>query len=531
MERSVSFDPRCTINGPLRSKARSFLGNDTLAFIEQSLFTSKEREKKTCRNTAIICTIGPASHHTQTLERLIAAGMNIARLNMAHSTHEQLVTLIKNIRAATQGYTLRTGSNVSVAIAMETQGSQKRTGKLENSMDEVALKKGATVTLTTNPKYKDKCNADIIYINGKKSVLEKSEIILDDQIHLIVESINNEDMKCTVVNSGHLGSWKKVCFPGELEDDNSSSVEIEEKKNLEFAVEQDIDIIILSHVMNAGNIFEARKCIEETGKQISLVAKLRTMSAMRNMKEIMQEVDGIMVAREELGIIFKVEKVFVALKNIITYCVRIGKPVICASVMLRSMVRCPRASQAESSDIANVVLDGVDCVVLSGETAIGNYPLESLRTMVKICNEAEDLVKNRLLPMDPVLSILDPMNTLALTAIDTALKCSAAAIMVITLSGRTAHMIARYRPDCLLIMVTRQVSTANQSHLYRRIHPILCDIQSQEDVRKDIDAQVQFGILQSKKKRLLDPGNQIVIIIGRQMDKSLMHTVRIEDVV
>ncbi|RZF47409.1 hypothetical protein LSTR_LSTR015825, partial [Laodelphax striatellus] len=245
MERSFSFDPRATISAPVRAKARSFMGHDTLAFIEQSLFSLKEREKRTNHNTSIICTIGPASSHVQTLERLIAAGMNIARLNMAHSSHEQLIYFIKNIRAATQGYILRTGANVSVAIAMETQGSQKRTGKLENNLDEIVLKKGTKVTITTNSEFKEKCNADIIYINGKKSVTEKSEIILDDLIHLIVESISKQEFKCTVMNTGHLGNWKKICFPGELDED--SSHETEEKKDLEFAVDQDVDIIILSH--------------------------------------------------------------------------------------------------------------------------------------------------------------------------------------------------------------------------------------------------------------------------------------------
>lgn len=486
------------------------------------------------RLSGIICTIGPASAEVPVLEQMIETGMNIARLNFSHGSYEYHANTIANIRQAVKNLSDRLGMNVPVAIALDTKGPEIRTGLMEaGTTAEVKLRKGTLVKLTTDKAYAQKCDDKIIYVdyvNITKVVSVNSRVFVDDGfISLLVKEIGEDFLICEVENGGLLGSKKGVNLPGT--DVDLPAVSEKDTADIRFGVEQGVDIIFASFIRDAAGVNEIRNILGEDGRKILIISKIENHQGLHNLDEIIEASDGLMVARGDLGIEIPPEKVFVAQKNIIAKCNQAGKPVICATQMLESMVHKPRPTRAEGSDVANAILDGADCVMLSGETAKGDYPLECVRVMANIAKEAEAAMWHRqhfLALSSLVVTPADSTHTVAIAAVEASFKSQAAAIITLTTTGQTAFLMAKYRPRCPIIAVTRHEQVARQSHLYRGIIPLHYGAETRDsDWLKDVDARVQYGINFGKDRGFIKTGDPVIIITGWKQGAGFTNTFRL----
>ncbi|XP_057371208.1 pyruvate kinase-like isoform X2 [Daphnia carinata] len=508
------------------------------------------------RLSGIICTIGPASAKVEMLEKMVETGMNIARLNFSHGSYEYHGNTIASVRTAVKNLGDKLKMTVPVAIALDTKGPEIRTGLLEGGPSaEGELKKGNTVKLTTDPAFLDKGTAELIYVdytNICKVVSVNSHVYVDDGlISLIVKEIGSDYLVCEIENGGSLGSKKGVNLPGTNVD--LPAVSEKDKADLLFGVEQGVDMIFASFIRNAAAVHEIREILGEKGRNILIISKIENHQGVHNLDEIIEASDGIMVARGDLGIEIPPEKVFLAQKCMIAKCNQAGKPVICATQMLESMIKKPRPTRAEGSDVANAILDGADCVMLSGETAKGDYPLECVRTMANIAKEAEAAMWHKQLFTElsgmvcffnlslaqfqllifggflyfKVVTPADSTHTVAIAAVEAAFKSQAAAIITLTTTGLTAHLMAKYRPRCPIIAVTRHEQVARQCHLWRGILPLHFGESRVADWLKDVDARVQYGINFGKTRGFIRTGDPIIVITGWKQGSGFTNTFRL----
>ncbi|XP_003373432.1 pyruvate kinase [Trichinella spiralis] len=446
-------------------------------------------EKIPVRKTGIICTIGPSSRSVDMLVKMIVSGMNIARLNFSHGSHEGAET-------------------------------------------EVDLRRGDEIILTTDEKYQMCCTEKIIYVDYKNigKVLKKDmRVFIDDGlICLRVREIGADSLTCVVENGGKLGSRKGVNLPGAKVD--LPAVSDKDIRDLQFAVKNNVDMVFASFIRNAEGVRVLRKVLGEEGKHIKIVAKIENHEGVTNVDEIIEAADGIMVARGDLGIEIPPEQVFIAQKAIIAKCKVAGKPVICATQMLESMISKPRPTRAESSDIANAVLDGADCVMLSGETAKGQYPLEALQIMHEICRQAEaahyhNSFFNELLMITPRPT--DAAHTIAIAATSAAVSCNAVAIILVTTTGRTATLVSKYRPPCIVLSVVRDWQVAKSLHLHYGILPCMMLEPRDADWPTDVDKRITFGIKAGKERGFIHGGDMLVVVTGWRQGAGFTNTMRV----
>ncbi|CAH0729223.1 unnamed protein product, partial [Brenthis ino] len=484
------------------------------------------------RLSGIICTIGPVSREVSMLEKMMETGMNVARMNFSHGSHEYHAETIRNCREAEKNYSARLGVPFSLAIALDTKGPEIRTGLLQGGGSaEVELKKGATIRLSTDPAYQESGNAEVVFVDYKNItnvVKPGNRIFIDDGlISVICQSVTADALVCNIENGGMLGSRKGVNLPGLPVD--LPAVSEKDKSDLLFGLEQNVDMIFASFIRNGAALQEIRAILGEKGKNIKIISKIENHQGMVNLDEIIAASDGIMVARGDLGIEIPPEKVFLAQKTMIARCNKVGKPVICATQMLESMVKKPRPTRAETSDVANAILDGADCVMLSGETAKGDYPLECVLTMANICKEAEAAIwhKQLFIDLSAQVKTLEPAQSVAIAAVEASSKCMASAIVVITTSGRSAHLLSQFRPRCPIIAVTRMPQTARQAHLYRGLLPIVYSESPASDWLKDVDNRVQYGLKFGRGRGFLKTGDNVVVVTGWRQGSGFTNTIRI----
>jgi len=478
------------------------------------------------RNTSIVCTIGPVSRSVEKLTELILAGMDICRLNFSHGDHEYHRQTIVNIREAIDGLRAKRTHFKPVAIALDTKGPEIRTGLLKGGGSAiVTLEKGKSITLSLDKADFDIGTVDKIFVDYKNlpKVIAKDDLIFIDDglISLKVTEVQADRVICEIQNGGELGSKKGVNLPG-IEVD-LPAVSEKDKGDLLFGVEMGVDMVFASFIRKAADVMAVRDTLGEDGVGIKIISKIENHEGVRKIDEVIAASDGIMVARGDMGIEIPAEKVFLAQKMIIGRCNVIGKPVICATQMLESMTTKPRPTRAEVSDVANAVLDGADCVMLSGETAKGDYPVETVQMMAKIANDAECAVFNEQYFSDlrSTTGISKDMTEVTgVSVVEASFKCNASCIIVLTRTGKSAHMIAKYRPRCPIFAVTRFEQAARQCYLYRNIHPLLYTDDVAEQWDQDIENRIKFAFKSGLDRGYIKSGSICVIVTGWAQGRS-----------
>uniref|UniRef100_A0A7N6BDA4 Pyruvate kinase n=1 Tax=Anabas testudineus TaxID=64144 RepID=A0A7N6BDA4_ANATE len=489
-------------------------------FLEHLCLLDIDQEPITARNTSIICTIGPASRSIPKLQEMIKAGMNIARLNFSHGSHEYHGETIKNIREAVETITSDPLYFRPIAIALDTKGPEIRTG-LVKGFTTIKMLFNASLTIKiTSLIDKDKTDGKIIWVdypNVSKVLKKGSKIYIDDGlIGLKVTELGSDWVDTVVEAGGVLCSRKGVNLPG-CDLVGLQAVSERDEADLRFGVAQGVDMVFASFIRSAQDVKDVRRALGAHGRHIKVISKVESRQGVQKFEEILAESDGVMVARGDLGIEIPVEKVFVAQKMMIGRCNSAGKPVICATQMLESMVSHARPTRAEGSDVANAVLDGADCVMLSGETAKGQFPVEAVAMMHSICREAEAAIFHQQLfeelrRLTPLSS--DPTEVTAIGAVESSFKCCAGAIIVLTTSGRSAHLLSRYRPRCPIVAVTRSPQVARQSQLLRGVFPALFHPLPAPVWADDVDNRVNFGMDIGKARGFFKSGDMVIVVTG-----------------
>jgi len=486
------------------------------------------------RGSGIICTIGPKTKSPEMLTKLRQAGLNIVRMNFSHGSYEYHGEVIANTRASVQESPL---DGRLVAIALDTKGPEIRTGSMKDDPGlTVELAKGSMLTVTTDEAAKEACDASTIYmdyVNLPKVMAVGQSIMLDDGLIELKVTAKDEaagTLTCEVVNAGKLGS-KKGCNLPEVDVDLPALSE-KDKKDLEFAVQQNVDMIFASFIRKAQDVRDVRACLvaadETIGKRIKIISKIENHEGMRNFDEILVETDGVMVARGDLGIEIPTAKVFLAQKMMIAKCNIIGKPVICATQMLESMTNNPRPTRAEASDVANAVLDGADCVMLSGETAKGSYPLEAVSVMAAVAKEAESALfyKSLVLDMEAVASLpYDPSDSVAKAVVEAATCADAALIITLTKSGNGPRLVSKHRPRCPIMVLASDANIGAACNLFRSCVPFLCP---PELAATDGTENEKFvaAIELAKSSGLASSGDKVVLAHGMQSGKTSLTSFR-----
>lgn len=437
------------------------------------------------RKTKIVCTIGPASDDKETLRQMILAGMNVARLNFSHGSHEEHRSRVERLKA------LREEMKAPLALMLDTKGPEIRIGRFKDGA--IQLKAGDTFTLTTRPREGGEDGVTVNYERLPLYVRPGNSIMLDDGlIGLAVEGVDGENIVCKVLSGGPLSNNKSVNLPGV--DIDMPYLSDQDRADIRFAVENELDYIALSFVRTAQDVMDVKRLLAQCGGNgIELIAKIENRSGIANIDEIIRLSAGIMVARGDMGVEIPFEELPHIQKQLITKCYSAGKRVITATQMLESMVRNARPTRAEITDVANAIYDGTSALMLSGETANGKYPVETIRTMAKIAERTEQFIDYRAL-FNAAQPQLDKsvINAISHATCTTAHDLNAAAIVTVTRTGSTARMVSRFRPATPIVAITPNPRTYRQLALSWGVTPLMNDYKlSSRELFQDAAAKVQ----------------------------------------
>ncbi|MGN7760852.1 pyruvate kinase [Paenibacillus sp. 22594] len=459
------------------------------------------------RKSKIVCTIGPASESLENIKKLILAGMNVARLNFSHGDFEEHGNRIKTIRQASKEL------GKTVAILLDTKGPEIRTGKLE--VEPIELVQDEYLTLTTEEILGDQNRISITYSDLPNDVQVGSTILIDDGlIGLTVVDVQGTEIKTRIVNGGTIKSKKGVNVPGVAI--SLPGITEKDTNDIIFGIEQDIDFIAASFVRKASDVLEIRALLEKhNASHIQIISKIENQQGVDNLDEILEVSDGLMVARGDLGVEIPAEDVPLAQKLMIQKCNIAGKPVITATQMLDSMQRNPRPTRAEASDVANAIFDGTDAIMLSGETAAGKYPVESVLTMSRIAEKAESALNHREIFMkQQIAQETTVTEAISQSVAISALDLNAKAIISSTVTGHTARVVSKYRPKSQIIAVTTQERTMRQLALVWGVTPV------HGLEATSTDELLETALKGGKASGLVKAGDLVVITAGIPLGRS-----------
>jgi len=451
------------------------------------------------RRTKIVCTLGPTSEEKEVIVNLVHAGMNVARLNMSHSTHqmhEKSIALIREIANEL---------NTPIGILADLQGPKIRVGTLK---EKVILEPGQQFILTTRDVPGNAIAVSVSLKELPESVHKGQVILLDDGLlELVVDEVENTDIYTTVVRGGELKDHKGINLPNASI--KTSSITQKDISDLEFVIKHDVDMVALSFVRTAQDVVQLRSIMEEFGGSIPIISKIEKHEAVTNIDDIIAASYGIMVARGDLGIEIPIEQVPIVQKMIIEKCNQQAKPVITATQMLDSMIRNPIPTRAEATDVANAVFDGTDALMLSGETAFGQYPVDAAATMAKIAQYAEDSIMYKATMEErKIYTRAIITDAIALSASESAKTLGADCIITATQSGYTARKISKYKPQIPVIAVTTNQKVVNQLSLSYGVVPV--QIKHCEDINTLVDEALNT----CKQKELIHNGDLLIITAG-----------------
>ncbi|MEC9488431.1 MAG: pyruvate kinase [Halanaerobium sp.] len=451
------------------------------------------------RRTKIVCTIGPASEDRETLAKLLEAGMNVARLNFSHGDHEEHLRRVKLLREVSADM------GIPVALMLDTKGPEIRTGILE---EPVILEQGQEFILTTEEIVGSSERISVSYQQLPRDLHPGSVVLLDDGlIELDVLEVREDEVITSVKAGGELSSRKSINIPGISV--NLPALTDKDLADIKFANDHDFDFIAASFVRKREDVLEVKKVLESLNAEIDIISKIENEEGVQNIDEILEVSEGIMVARGDLGVEIPPERVPAIQKMIIKKCNKSGKPVITATQMLDSMIRNPRPTRAEASDVANAIYDGTDATMLSGESAIGSYPIKSVETMALIAEHTENSLSYKQIleskSGEPIETLTDAISH---ATCETALNLDAEAIITSTRSGFTARLVSKYRPKAPIIAATPSKKIMRKLLLVWGVYPI------QVSESANTDEMIQNAVKGALDARLVKQGDVIVITAG-----------------
>ena len=460
------------------------------------------------RKTKIICTLGPAVDSEEMIRKLILAGMNAARFNFSHGTHESHLAQLTKLKR------VRDDLGIPVAAILDTKGPEIRIKTFKDGR--IELKKDDIFTLTTAECEGTAERVSVTYANLHNEVAPGNHILVDDGlIDLLVQEIKGQEIVCVVENGGPLSNNKSINIPNVHI--LLPSLTEKDKEDLKFAAENDFDFIAASFVRKASDVEDIRACLHEYGgDNIRIISKIENREGVDNLQEIIEASDGVMVARGDLGVEIPAQEVPILQKKMIKATTMAGKPVITATQMLDSMIRNPRPTRAEVSDVANAVFDGTSCVMLSGETASGKYPIEAVEAMVSTVKAAESAInywgRFREHSLEPGVSTIN--DAITHTCCMTAMDLNATAILAPTESGYTAKVISRFRPACPIVAVCQNEKVRRQLAISWGVHSYLTGFVDSTDRLFSMSVEV------ARKEGAVKCGDTVVITAGVPIGKS-----------
>lgn len=452
------------------------------------------------RKTKIVCTIGPACKNEETLTELCLAGMNVARLNFSHGTHEDHLNNINLIKK------VREKLGLPIAILLDTKGPEYRIKTF--AQDKILLNAGDTFTFTSEDIVGDGKRVSVNYKNLPSEMKKGDKILLNNGLVVFeVEDVDGTEIRCRVVEGGELSNRKSMSFPGKV----LKQVYLSEhdKGDILFGIEQGVDFIACSFVSVKQDLIDVKKFLEEHGGQnIDLIAKIENRSGVDNIKEICEECGGIMIGRGDMGVEIPYEELPAIQKHLITTCRLLGKRVITATEMLESMIHNPRPTRAEISDVANAVYDGTSAVMLSGETAAGKYPVETVKAMSRIVKKTEENIDYARFFRDSDFIIKNTVDAISHATCGMAIDIKAKAIAVCSLSGMTARMVSRFRSPIDILGVTTSESTWRKLALSWGVTPVM------SEKFKSLDVLFYTAAKLAKSAFSLSSGDRMIITGG-----------------